>query len=89
MKTLALLAAAASLTGCAAYGVPYAHTGGYYGHSAPHVVQPPATVYYGQPAPRGMRDRDGDGVPNRYDRDRDGDGVPDRIDARPNNPRRY
>jgi hypothetical protein len=25
-------------------------------------------------------DRDGDGVPNRYDRDRDGDGIPNRAD---------
>jgi hypothetical protein len=35
------------------------------------------------------RDRDGDGVPNRYDRDRDGDGVPNRWDRYPNNPRWY
>ena len=35
------------------------------------------------------RDRDNDGVPNRVDRDRDGDGVPNRFDDRPNNPRRY
>ena len=34
------------------------------------------------------RDRDRDGVPNRYDRDRDGDGVPNRFDRRPNNPYR-
>ena len=26
---------------------------------------------------RGRRDRDGDGVPDRFNRDRDGDGVPD------------
>ena len=37
---------------------------------------------------RGDRDRDNDGVPNRYDRDRDGDGVPNSVDARPNNPYR-
>ena len=37
---------------------------------------------------RGWRDRDRDGVPNRYDRDRDNDGVPNRWDARPNNPYR-
>lgn len=36
----------------------------------------------------GYRDRDGDGVPNRYDRDRDGDGTPNRFDDSPNNPRR-
>lgn len=35
------------------------------------------------------RDRDGDGVQNRYDRDRDNDGVPNRHDRRPNNPYRY
>jgi hypothetical protein len=34
------------------------------------------------------RDRDRDGVPNRYDRDRDNDGVPNRFDQRPNNPNR-
>ena len=37
-------------------------------------------------------DRDGDGIPNRYDRvynprwDRDGDGIPNRYDRRPNRP---
>ncbi len=34
----------------------------------------------------GYRDRDHDGVPNRYDRDKDGDGVPNRFDNAPNNP---
>ncbi|HEY1150291.1 MAG TPA: YXWGXW repeat-containing protein [Pseudoduganella sp.] len=34
------------------------------------------------------RDRDNDGIPNRYDRDRDGDGVPNRYDRRPDNPYR-
>ena len=29
---------------------------------------------------RGYRDRDRDGIPNRYDRDRDNDGVPNRYD---------
>jgi hypothetical protein len=38
---------------------------------------------------RGYRhDRDGDGVPNRFDRDRDNDGVPNHRDRRPNNPYR-
>jgi hypothetical protein len=32
------------------------------------------------------RDRDRDGVPNRYDRDRDGDGIRNARDRRPNNP---
>lgn len=31
---------------------------------------------------RGMRDNDGDGIPNRYDRDKNGDGVPDRYQRR-------
>ena len=34
------------------------------------------------------RDRDRDGIPNRFDRDRDNDGVPNRYDDRPNNPYR-
>lgn len=32
------------------------------------------------------RDRDRDGVPNRYDRDRDGDGIRNRNDRHPNRP---
>jgi hypothetical protein len=65
----------------------------------------PAPVYYYEPVPvyryrapvyRGVRyyaptrwDRDGDGIPNRYDRvfnprwDRDGDGIPNRHDRHP------
>jgi hypothetical protein len=34
----------------------------------------------------GYHDR---GVAHRVDRDRDGDGVPNRYDRRPENPRRY
>ncbi|MDB5873801.1 MAG: hypothetical protein JWQ07_3243 [Ramlibacter sp.] len=34
-------------------------------------------------------DRDGDGIPDRYDRDRDGDGVPNRFDRAPDNRYRY
>jgi hypothetical protein len=34
------------------------------------------------------RDRDRDGIPNRYDRDRDGDGIPNRYDRHPDNWRR-
>ena len=37
----------------------------------------------------GERDRDRDGVPNRYYRDRDGDGVRNERDRRPNDPNRY
>ncbi|MBG9387169.1 YXWGXW repeat-containing protein [Caenimonas aquaedulcis] len=34
------------------------------------------------------RDRDRDGVPNRWDHDRDGDGVPNHRDRYPGDPRR-
>ena len=37
---------------------------------------------------RDHHDRDRDGVSNRHDRDRDGDGVPNRHDRRPDNPYR-
>lgn len=50
------------LAGCVAYEVPVVTSGNYY---------------------------DRDGVPARAYRDRDRDGVPDRWDARPNNPNRY
>jgi hypothetical protein len=47
-----------------------------------------SSVSVGVSSGPGYRDRDGDGVPNRYDRDRDGDGVPNRYDTHPNNPYR-
>jgi hypothetical protein len=85
-------------------GAPvYAVPGPVYYEPAPVYYQP-APVYY-QPAPvyvqprpvyRVVRphgpsrwDRDGDGIPNRYDRvynpvwDRDGDGIPNRYDRHP------
>ena len=34
------------------------------------------------------RDRDNDGIPNQYDRDRDNDGTPNRYDSRPDNQNR-
>lgn len=54
------------------------------------VFGPPAPVYWqhGYREPRRW-DRDGDGIPNRYDRrynprwDRDGDGIPNRYDRTP------
>ena len=75
------LGAVAALSGCVAYPygyygeapAPYYGGGAYYGGSVV-VQQRPARVY--GPPHRGYRDRDGDGVPNRYD-------------ARPDNPRRY
>ncbi len=95
-KLLLILAPAAALmSGCVAYpayyggpdgtvaqpgyvGGPYVSGGVVY--SGPGVTYPPGTI---------LRDRDGDGVPNRYDRDRDNDGVPNRYDRRPANPYRY
>lgn len=67
MKKLSvlLLVLGSMLSGCVAYevDVPVASSRGYY--------------------------YDRDGVPARAYRDRDGDGVPNRWDARPNNPMRY
>jgi len=64
----------------------------YYYEPAP-VYRVRAPVYrvvrYRAPAYWGHGDRDGDGIPNRYDRvynpgwDRDGDGVPNRHDRHP------
>lgn len=73
------------------YGTPYGS--GYYGspyYSGGVVIeQRPTYIYGGTRYHRGARDRDRDGIANRYDRDRDGDGVPNRRDSSPNNPRRY
>lgn len=88
MKMLLVLPMAlVGLTGCAVY-TPHGYSGGYV-YSEPAVYVQPAYVRV-HPGYRGsaVRDRDGDGVANRYDRDRDGDGVPNRYDRRPNNPRR-
>lgn len=95
--TLGLVAAAA-LGGCVAYPVGPAYNEPIgYGAPPPVVYGAPPVVYGGPvyaPAPAyryhrppAMRDRDRDGVPDRYDRDRDGDGVPNRIDRRPGDPR--
>jgi hypothetical protein len=68
-----------------AYGWPstsgYVYSPGYYdGRSGAY--------WGGTTTTRPLRDRDGDGIPNRLDNDRDNDGVPNHLDARPNNPRR-
>lgn len=82
-------------TGSPGYSTsPYYSSGSvYYGNTVPYTVQTAPTYIYDRGAhqrrPRGERDRDRDGVPNRLDRDRDGDGVRNRDDARPNNPRRH
>ena len=61
--SLAAVGVLSALTGCVGF-VPVPAVG-YYGEARYH-----------SPPPRAYRDRDGDGVPNRYDR-------------RPNNPYRY
>ena len=74
-KLVVVLAAAAGLSGCVGYAVPYDHGPGH------------GNVYRGDGG-RHRGDRDRDGVPNRADRDRDGDGVRNRNDRRPDNPYR-
>jgi len=74
----AVIAATATLGACASDG---AYTSTSFG------VGVSSYDGYGGTGYRGYRDRDWDGVPNRFDRDRDGDGVPNRFDSRPNNPR--
>ena len=55
--------------------------------SRPGAVVPRPNVHPQRPG-YGGRDRDGDGIPNRFDRDRDGDGVRNRNDRFPGNPHR-
>jgi hypothetical protein len=70
-------------------GSPFYVPAPVYVRPAPIYV-PPAPVYWqrGYHEPRRW-DRDGDGIPNRYDRlynprwDRDGDGIPNRYDRHP------
>jgi hypothetical protein len=84
MKLLAVLLAAAGLTGCVAYpyGAPGYYGQGYY-QGAPYVVQPQSSLYI-ESGPRYRTER---GYYGRRDRDRDG--VPDRFDRRPYDPSRY
>lgn len=72
---LPLCAACSLLTGCIA--VPVSDGGVYVSGTARSAAYP---VY---------RDNRGYGYGNGYRRDRDGDGVPNRWDRRPNNPYRY
>ena len=80
-------------------GYPYAYPRRYVAPAplpprayGPHWIRPGVAAtrpHYGPPRPGyGARDRDRDGIPNRFDRDRDGDGVPNRHDRRPGNPNR-
>lgn len=100
VATLALLGTSAHAGGASIHlniGAPgYVYTQPAYVYSQPsYVYTQPGYVQYGQHHGhhynRGWRgrDRDHDGVPNRFDRDRDNDGVPNRFDRRPNNPYRY
>ena len=100
-----LAAAALATTGAfgvteaEAGGVQWSVTVGSPFYAPAPVYIPPPPVLYGPPVPvfwaRGHHqprhwDRDGDGIPNRYDHrytprwDRDGDGVPNRYDRYPN-----
>jgi hypothetical protein len=100
-----LAAAALATTGAfgvteaEAGGVQWSVTVGSPFYAPAPVYIPPPPVLYGPPVPvfwaRGYHqprhwDRDGDGIPNRYDHrytprwDRDGDGVPNRYDRYPN-----
>lgn len=90
MKLLTLLLAAIGLSGCVAYGGgTYATTDVYYGNTTAYPVYGMAPSYgYYETVPRVYRDRDRDGVPNRFDRDVDGDGVPNHLDRAPRD-RRY
>lgn len=70
-------------------GFGHAYPRGYHRPPPPVVVVPgprPGRPFVHGPRPgRGQGDRDGDGIPNRFDRDRDGDGVPNRFDRDRNN----
>jgi hypothetical protein len=102
MKLLALLLAAAGLSGCVAYPYAPGYSGyagdayygrSYYGAGVPYVVEQPSYFYggvYGGGYSRGngYRDRDRDRDRGWGSRDRDGDGVPNRADSRPNDSRR-
>ena len=82
MKLLAVLLAAAGLSGCVAYpyGAPAYYGGPGYYRGAPYAVQPEVSI------DGGYRYRADRGYSGRRDRDRDG--VPDRFDRRPDDPRR-
>ena len=91
MKSLLLpLAAVAALSGCAGYyGDPYYGAYGYPGSSygSYGYAYPSVNIGIRGGDGRAWRDRDRDGIADRYDRDRDGDGVPNRVDSRPRDPR--
>jgi hypothetical protein len=71
------------------YPSGYGYSNGYYAqptyYQQPAYYQPVQTRYVPVPAaqsappPYRMRDRDHDGVPDRFERDRNGDGIPDHL----------
>src|SRR5688572_3820898 len=101
----AVIAATAALASAPAHadtsihlqlGTPYYGAPHYYTYEQPRWVQYDRGYYHGDRHARRGRDRDRDGIPDRYDRDldndgrlndrdrdRDGDGVPNRYDRRP------
>ena len=72
------------------YGYSPGYSSGYrypnYNYANTYYSQPtyyrPTTYYTPAPQYRHRRDRDGDGIPDRYDRDKNGDGVPDKYQRR-------
>jgi hypothetical protein len=86
------LAGAAALSGCVGYGGGAYSTGGvYYDNSPYYGSYYGGSPYYGSTGSVGVVIEQRSSYPySSYGRrDRDGDGVPDRYDSRPNNPRRY
>ena len=84
------LAGAAALTGCVGYGGGVYSTGGYYDNSPYYGGSYyGGAPYYGSGVGVVIEQRSGYPYGGYTRRDRDGDGVPDRYDTRPNNPRRY
>lgn len=88
--TLALLAAPAQARTSVYLNLgvptPYVYSQPSYGYTQPSYVYTQPSYVYTQPS-YGYYNH-GYQQP-RYYRDRDGDGVPNRFDRRPNNPRRY
>ena len=82
------LAGAAALSGCVGYGGGTYGAGGVYYDNSPYYGGSP---YYGSTGSVGVVIEQRSSYPysGYARRDRDGDGVPDRYDSRPNNPRRY
>lgn len=81
------LAGLAGLTGCVGYGGGTYGTVGTYYDNSPYYSGYGSSPYYGYGGGVVIQSRPGYRYYDR--RDRDGDGVPNRYDSRPDNPRRY